>query len=319
MSARNGGLRKRRAGGFVSIPSTTIRDKELSFRARGVLGWILDHPDGWDIRSEVIAHEGAEGREAIRTALAELAAHGYYRVERRRQADGQVLTVTAVSDTAMPDWAAEYRADQAGAGKRKDGSTARRRAPLYVQAADGEWVRATPRTAPTASETVTAEGGFPGSGSPGSGSPGAGNLGSLVQTETQTVTTTTGPKPPPGSPGTDPPDPAAPLALVVVESLPNNLRTGLTMHEVVKACRPLAGAGWSPHQMRAAVLEKSWFGAHSPGVVINWLRGLPVPAPVAPAEPPPGPALDELCPNPAHARQPRRGCRGCAADAKAAA
>lgn len=102
------GLRRRRKS-FVQLPSATIRDKRLSYRARGVLGWILDHPDGWDIRSEAIAAQGKEGREAIRTALHELGAHGYYRLERRRFPDGTCHMGTAVSEDPVPEWAAAYK------------------------------------------------------------------------------------------------------------------------------------------------------------------------------------------------------------------
>lgn len=176
----SGGLRKRRQGGFVTVPSPTIRDKELSFRARGVLAWLLDHPDGWEVKSDGIAREGKEGRDAIRSALTELAAAGYYRIERRRVAGGHYVTVTAVSDVAMPVWAEGYRALQEAAGQRRDGSDARPRPPVYVRDETGEWVRS------DRPETVDTEDGLPGFGKPGVGFPGAGKPGPVVQTVTQT-------------------------------------------------------------------------------------------------------------------------------------
>lgn len=176
----SGGLRKRRQGGFVTVPSPTIRNKELSFRARGVLAWLLDHPDGWEVKSEGLAREGKEGRDAIRAALTELAAVGYYRIERRRVSGGQYVTVTAVSDVAMPAWAEDYRALQKAAGKRKDGSDARPRPPVYVQDESGEWVRS------EAAEAPATEDGFSGVGKPGDGSPVAGKPGALLQKVTQT-------------------------------------------------------------------------------------------------------------------------------------
>lgn len=285
----NGGLRKRRrTADFVQIASRTVRDSEISFRARGILAWILDHPDGWDVRSEVIAREGTEGREAVRTALAELAARGYYRVERRRQPDGQVLTVTVVSEIAVQSWAEEYTADQAGAGTRKDGKTpARRRSPLYVQDDGGEWVRAPHELPAKPSGPMPTEDGFSGSGSPGSGSPGAGNLGSLVQRETQIVTTTRAtvadPDSQPARLGADD------LARVVVDNLPDPWRTGISDGPVRTACNRLAADGWTVEHLAAATRHRSWAGAHGPGAVVAWLRGLPAPPPTNPPAPAPRP------------------------------
>lgn len=106
-----GGLRKqRRAHAFVAVPSTTIRDRRLSFRARGVLAWLLDQPDGWDVRAAVIAGQGTEGRDAIETALRELRAAGYYRLERRQLPGGTFAMGTAVAEDAQPAWAASHAA-----------------------------------------------------------------------------------------------------------------------------------------------------------------------------------------------------------------
>ena len=102
-----GGLRKR-LDPYVKVPSATARDKRLSFRARGVLVYLLDLPDGWDVRSEQVASEGKEGREAVRTALNELAALGYYRLERRRLLNGTFAMGTAIGETPDPEWARQY-------------------------------------------------------------------------------------------------------------------------------------------------------------------------------------------------------------------
>ncbi len=62
---------------YTNIDSRALNDAALSFRARGVLAWLLSKPDGWSVSSEAIARSGAEGRDAIRTALDELEALGY--------------------------------------------------------------------------------------------------------------------------------------------------------------------------------------------------------------------------------------------------
>ena len=105
--ADGGGLRKRRTGFFVQVPRETIRDSALSWKARGLLTYLLDMPDGWDVRSEFLANEGPDGKDAVQTGLKELRTHGYYRLERRRLRDGTLLMGTAISEVAVPEWVAE--------------------------------------------------------------------------------------------------------------------------------------------------------------------------------------------------------------------
>jgi len=62
---------------YTAISRETLNDSRLSFRARGVLAWLLDKPDDWKCRAEAIAEAGCEGRDAIRAALGELEACGY--------------------------------------------------------------------------------------------------------------------------------------------------------------------------------------------------------------------------------------------------
>lgn len=114
MSTGNGGgLRKRRAETFVQIRSKTITDGSIPFRALGVLAYLLDRPEGWDVRAEQMAkgkgREGREGREAVRTALRELAMAGYYRLERRQMRTGKWAMGTAISETPVESWAQQAR------------------------------------------------------------------------------------------------------------------------------------------------------------------------------------------------------------------
>lgn len=85
----------------ASISRQALTDTELSFKARGVLAWLLSWPDGAEVSAsrETIAAHGTEGKEAIRTALQELTAAGYIVRRTTRKADGRMATETWVFDT----------------------------------------------------------------------------------------------------------------------------------------------------------------------------------------------------------------------------
>lgn len=102
------GLRKR-IEPFVAVRSKTVNHGDISYRALGILTFVLDKPDGWDIRAEQMCkghrRKGREGRDAVRSALAELARAGYYRLERRQLLNGQFVMGTAASETPVESWA----------------------------------------------------------------------------------------------------------------------------------------------------------------------------------------------------------------------
>jgi hypothetical protein len=88
----------RPATGWTTFDNRTLRDKRLSFRARGLLCYLLSFPDNWTVNSEIIARDTSEGRDAIRTALKDLEAAGYVVRTKERSGAGHIMTVTTVFD-----------------------------------------------------------------------------------------------------------------------------------------------------------------------------------------------------------------------------
>ncbi|GBQ03912.1 hypothetical protein SSP531S_53910 [Streptomyces spongiicola] len=107
LTNRNGVRVNRRY--YVQIDSQTARDDDMSFRALGVLTYLLDQKEDWQVKSEQLSKgKGREGRDAVRKALHELARRGYYRLERRRFLNGQNAMGTALSEHRVEQWAKDY-------------------------------------------------------------------------------------------------------------------------------------------------------------------------------------------------------------------
>lgn len=94
-----GGIQRgpRRADNFTILSNEVLNDSRLSFRARGVLIWLLSKPADWRTRSDAIAGQTPEGRESVRAAMRELEAIGYLVREKVRDAKtGRISTIQTI-------------------------------------------------------------------------------------------------------------------------------------------------------------------------------------------------------------------------------
>ncbi|MFE0553733.1 hypothetical protein ACFW3A_30405 [Streptomyces pilosus] len=73
---------------FTQIANRLFRDARLSYKAKGIFGYVSTHRDGWQVTITGLAAVGPDGREAVRVALRELEHCGYLIRERLRRADG---------------------------------------------------------------------------------------------------------------------------------------------------------------------------------------------------------------------------------------
>ncbi|MFI5865245.1 helix-turn-helix domain-containing protein [Streptomyces sp. NPDC051546] len=86
---------------FTVLGNEVVRDRRLSFTARGILCYLLSLPDGAreDVRTLADNHPGV-GRRGVSKAVDELVRYGYYaRRTVRDPVTGHVHTETFVSDT----------------------------------------------------------------------------------------------------------------------------------------------------------------------------------------------------------------------------
>lgn len=87
---------------FTIIADAALRDERLSFRATGVLAYLLSLPDGAEISGHRLTTVKAEGRDAIYKAMGELDAAGYLHRERSQKADGTWTTTVTIAESPSP-------------------------------------------------------------------------------------------------------------------------------------------------------------------------------------------------------------------------
>jgi ABC-type antimicrobial peptide transport system permease subunit len=67
---------------FTQIHNAWVRDPKLSYKAKGLLTYLLSHEVGYTITIGQIIRESGDGRQAVRSALDELIQIGYLETQR---------------------------------------------------------------------------------------------------------------------------------------------------------------------------------------------------------------------------------------------
>lgn len=103
--------------GWTPLPHTTARNRQLSYKALGLLMELLSYPPGWETSIDKMhaINKGKgghrEGRDSMRQAMQELEREGYVTRHRKQQPDGKFATlVTAHNNQVPPDRRTGYQA-----------------------------------------------------------------------------------------------------------------------------------------------------------------------------------------------------------------
>lgn len=74
---------------YTVMANYHLRDKELSFKAKGLLSYMLSLPEDWDYSLNGLASVSKEGIKAIKNIVAELKERGYLKIIKLRGENGQ--------------------------------------------------------------------------------------------------------------------------------------------------------------------------------------------------------------------------------------
>lgn len=97
----------KRKNRYSTIDSTGVLDESLSWKAKGLLWYILSKPDDWQIRMADLVKRSKDGRDATRRALTELEENRYAVRTRSHDEKGLFCWNTIVFDCAeaYEEWA----------------------------------------------------------------------------------------------------------------------------------------------------------------------------------------------------------------------
>ncbi len=77
---------KKRVNHFVQIDKNMLSDSKISWKAKGILAYLLSKPDGWITYLVDIEKQSTDGRDSVRAGVKELLEAGY--LERKRVREG---------------------------------------------------------------------------------------------------------------------------------------------------------------------------------------------------------------------------------------
>ena len=77
-------IKKSRSTRFAQVSTVALADKSLSWKAKGVLSYLMSLPDDWSIYVEELTKHSKDGRDATAGAINELISAGYVRRSKKR-------------------------------------------------------------------------------------------------------------------------------------------------------------------------------------------------------------------------------------------
>lgn len=83
-------VKKNKENPYVVLNKKLLNDSQLSWKAKGLLSYLLSLPDDWKINVEDLKKRSKDGRDATRSAINELMRTGYIEREEARDGKGKI-------------------------------------------------------------------------------------------------------------------------------------------------------------------------------------------------------------------------------------
>jgi len=122
-------IRVEKKQNFVVMDKTSLEDPKLSFKAKGMLAYLLSKPDNWYCYSKHLAKVGPDGISAVKTGLRELREAGYLEKRPIRGKDGKIVKWESII-REQPKSPAEREVDQKAENPPSGISSDRKTGPL---------------------------------------------------------------------------------------------------------------------------------------------------------------------------------------------
>lgn len=84
---------------FFVASNQPFNDPELSWGARGIMGYLLSKPDGWQVRNKDLYRKSPDGKSKVDNYLVELKKAGYLRRYRKSEGKGSIIWISEVYES----------------------------------------------------------------------------------------------------------------------------------------------------------------------------------------------------------------------------
>lgn len=85
-------VNKSRNGNFTQIPNALLGDNRISWKAKGIISYLLGKSSGWVVRMSDLLNQSTDGMDAVRSGIKELCEFGYAEWKIIREEDGTIAT-----------------------------------------------------------------------------------------------------------------------------------------------------------------------------------------------------------------------------------
>lgn len=97
-------LKKSVKSNFTTVPNNLLQNEELSWKATGMLVYLLGLPEDWNVNAADLENRKSDGRMAVKSALEELEEAGYLLRFKDRDESGLFVSTVYVRDDLNTPW-----------------------------------------------------------------------------------------------------------------------------------------------------------------------------------------------------------------------